>query len=142
MEFSDDRCRERSVPRNWLQTLRRLNIFAGLRERRQIRRICVEFLSLYRQVKLELPQAPPMELYARVVARRSGATAYAVQRFMRRAEESFATWPVSRPLNYRDIVQYVAVTDCLKTDIAIDGVRSRVVETALDIVPQMIPADM
>ncbi len=143
MEFSDDQCHERPGTRNRLRhTLRRLILLAGMRERRQIRRICVESLSLYRQVKAELPQASHTELYAHVIQRRSGATAYAVQRFMRRAEESFATWPVDRPLNFRDIVQYIAVTDCLKTDIAVDGVRSQVVETALDIVPQMIPADM
>jgi hypothetical protein len=61
---------------------------------------------------------------------------------MQRAEESFATWPVERPLNFRDIVQYMAVTDCLKTDIAVSGVRSRVVEFAVDIVPKLIPADL
>ena len=142
MEFSDDRCHERPATRNWLQMLRRFNFFAGLRERRQIRRICVEFLTLYRQVKAELPQLSHTELYARIIERRSGAGTQTVQTFMRRAEESFASWPVDRPLNFRDIVQYVAVTDCLRTDIAVDGVRSRIVDTALDIVPAMIPADL
>jgi hypothetical protein len=143
MEFSNDRCHEKLATRNWLEeTLRRFNFLAGLRERRQIRRICVEFLSLYRQVQVELPQASHKELYARIIEKRSGAGPATVQRFIRRAEESFAAWPVDRPLNFRDIVQYIAVTDCLKTDIAVDGVRSRVVDTALDIVPSMIPADL
>ena len=143
MEFSDDRCQQKPATRKWLEeTLRRFNFIGGMRERRQIRRICVEFLSLYRQVESELPQAPRTELYARVIERRSGADPIAVQRFMRRAEESFAAWPVDRPLNFRDIVQYIAVTDCLKKDIAVDGVRSRIVDTAMDIVPELIPADL
>jgi len=143
MEFSNDPGPKSAAARNWLdEALRPLHFFAGMRERRQIRRICVEFLNLYRQVEIEFPQATPTERYARIIERRSGAGPATVQRFMRRAEESFAAWPVDRPLNFRDIVQYIAVTDCLKTDIAIDGVRSRVVDSALDIVPVMIPADL
>ena len=142
MEFSNDRCRKHPAARNWVKALRRFQFFAGMRERRHIRRICGEFLSLYRQVEGEMPQASNMELYARIIQRRSGANAHEVQRFMRRAAESFAAWPIDRPLNFRDIVQYVAVTDCLETDIAVDGVRSRVVETAMDIVPTMIPAHL
>jgi hypothetical protein len=143
MKSSNDRCQEKPAARNWLEeALRRFNFLASMRERRQIRRICVEFLSLYRQVEIELPQASHTERYARVIERRSGAGPATVQRFMRRAEESFAAWPVDRPLNFRDIVQYIAVTDCLKTDIAIDGVRSRVLDTALEIVPTMIPAEL
>ena len=143
MESSDDRCQKKPAMSNWLEgALRRFSLIAGERERRQIRRICVEFLNLYRQVEIEFPQATPTERYARIIERRSGAGPATVQRFMRRAAESFAAWPVDRPLNFRDIVQYIAVTDCLKTDIAIDGVRSRVVDSALDIVPVMIPADL
>ena len=74
MEFTNDRCQEKPPMRNWLEaTLRRLNFLAAMRERRQIRSICIEFLSMYRQVKVELPQASPTELYARIIEKRSGA---------------------------------------------------------------------
>src|SRR5882672_3061449 len=113
-----------------------------MRERKQIRRVCAESLNLYRQVEIEMPQASNTDRYARVIQRRSGADADAAIEFMRRAEESFASWPIERPLNFRDIVQYMVVTDGFKADIAVDGVRSRVVDFAIDIVPQMIPADL
>jgi hypothetical protein len=127
----------------WLEeALRRFNFIGALRERKQIRRICAESLTLYRQVEIEMPHASNTDRYARVIERRSGADAAAALKFMRRAEESFAQWPIERPLNFRDIVQYMVVTDGFKTDIAVAGVRSRAVDFAVDIVPQMIPADL
>jgi len=132
-----------SAKSSWLRdALHHFNFIAAMRERNQIRRICAESLELYRQVAIEMPRGTNEERYARVVEKRSGADADAVVRFMRRAEESFATWPVERPLNFRDVVQYMAVTDCLKTDIAVAGVRSRVVDLAIEIVPTLIPADL
>lgn len=132
-----------NLKRSWLkETLLHFNFIAALHERRKIRRICVESLQLYRQVEIEMPQATNTARYVRVIERRSGADAGAVLKIMRLAEESFATWPVERPLNFRDIVQYMAVTDGLTMDIAVAGVGSRVVDFALHIVPQMIPADL
>jgi hypothetical protein len=127
----------------WLEDkLRHFNFFAARRERKQIRCICEESLTLYRQIEIEMPQAANRDRYARLIERRSGADADAVLRFLRRAEESFATWPIERPLSLRDIVQYMVVTDEFKTDTAVDGVRSRAVDLAVDIVPEMIPADL
>jgi hypothetical protein len=111
------------------------------RERHEIRRICVESLKLYRQVEMEMPQASDAERYASVIERRGVADPGAVRKLMRRAE-IFASWPVKRPLNFRDIVHYIAVTDCLKTDISADAVHSRLVDFVFDIVPEIIPADL
>ena len=140
---SDNQPSEGARSGGWLEdTLRRFNFVAAMRERRQIRSICQEALKLYRQIETEMPQAANRDRYARLIERRSGADADAVLRFMRRAEESFATWPIERPLCLRDIVQYMVVTDGFKTDIAVDGVRSRAVDLAIDIVPEMIPAEL
>jgi len=89
-----------------------------------------------------LPQASQSERYARFIELRSGATPSTVLTVMRRAAESFADWPNERPLNFRDVVQYLAVTDCLKIDIAVAGVRSRIVDFVIDIVGQVIPRDL
>jgi len=88
-----------------------------------------------------MPQASDAERYATVIERRGVADPGAVHKLMRRAE-SFASWPVKRPLNFRDIVQYIAVIDCLKTDISVDAVCSRVLDFVFDIVPEIIPADL
>lgn len=128
---------------SWLEaTLRPLNFMATMRERRQIRQFCDESLKLYRQVEAQMPQASPTERYARFIELRSGATPATVRTVMRRAEESFADWPTERPLNFRDVVQYLAVTDCLKIDIAVAGVRSRIVDFVIDIVGHAIPRDL
>jgi ATPase subunit of ABC transporter with duplicated ATPase domains len=128
---------------NWLvDLLRRLNFLAASRDRGRIRRMCVELLELHRQVEIEMPGDSRTARYARVIELRSGADAAAVSNFMRRAEQSFAAWPVERPLTFRDIVLYVAVTNDLKSDLAVAGVRSRIVDFALGIVPEMIPAEL
>ena len=128
---------------SWLEdTLRPLNFVATMRERRQIRRFCDESLMLYRQVEEQMPQASQTERYGRFIELRSGVTQGSVPAVLRRAAESFADWPNERPLNFRDVVQYLAVTDCLKIDIAIAGVRSRIVDFVIDIVGHVIPRDL
>lgn len=124
------------------ETLNPFNFVAVLRERHQIRRICSESLKLYRRVEREMPGASNLERYARVIEERSGADPETVQTIMRRTEESFATWPVERPLHFRDVVQYMAVTGGLKADIAVTGVRSRFVDLVFAIVADVIPANL
>jgi hypothetical protein len=132
-----------AVKSSWLEgALRPLNFVATMRERRQIRRFCDESLKIYRQVEAQMPQASQTERYARFIELRSGVAPAAVLTVMRRAEESFADWPNERPLNFRDVVQYLAVTDCLKIDIAVAGVRSRIVDFVIDIVGHVIPRDL
>ena len=128
---------------SWLEeTLRPLNFVATMRERRQIRHFCDESLTLYRQVQAQMPQASQTERYGRFIELRSGATPATVLTVLRRAEESFADWPNERPLNFQDVVQYLAVTDCLKIDIAVAGVRSRIVDFVIEIVARIIPRDL
>ena len=143
MPNGDGEISEGAAKISWLEeTLRPLNFIATMRERRQIRRFCDESLKLYRQVEAEMPQASQTERYGRFIELRSGVTPAAVLTVMRRAEESFADWPNERPLNFCDVVQYLAVTDCLKIDIAVAGVRSRIVDFVIDIVGHAIPRDL
>ena len=143
MPIRDGGLGESAARSSWLEdTLRPLNFVATMRERRQIRRFCEESLKLYRQVEAEVPAASQTDRYARFIELRSGAAPVTVRSVMRRAEESFADWPNERPLNFRDVVQYLAVTDCLKIDIAVTGVRSRIVDFVIDIVADVIPREL
>jgi hypothetical protein len=143
MPNGDGEISEGAAKSSWLEeTLRPLNFVATMRERRQIRRFCEESLKLYRQVEAQMPQSSQTERYGRFIELRSGATPATVLTVLRRAEESFADWPNERPLNFRDVVQYLAVTDCLKIDIAVAGVRSRIVDFVIDIVGHVIPRDL
>src|SRR5260370_22452070 len=125
---------------SWLEdVLGPLNFVAAMRERRQIRRFCDESLKLYRQVEAQMPQASQTERYARFIELRSGATPATVLTVMRRAEESFADWPNERPLNFRDVVQYLAVTDCLTIDRTRVVERTRIDDVGSPILTQDIP---
>ena len=124
-------------------TLRRFNFLAALRERKQIRRVCVDSLRIYRQVEAEMPpQSSRMERYIRVVERRSGADPRAASKIMRLVREGFAHWPAERPLNFRDVVQIIAVTDCVATQVAGGDARPRTVDYVFDIISEIIPAHL
>jgi len=144
MAMSDKEPNEAANTGNWLQdTLRPFNFISTMRERKRIRQICVDTLEHYRQIKAEIPQASNEELYARVIEKRSGgADRCAVLAIMRRAKESFATWPVERSLTLRDIVRYIVATDCLRNDIAVTGVRSQAVDLVLAIAADVIPENL
>lgn len=123
----------------WLEgTLRQFDFLTALRERNEVRRTCIDTLKLYREVAAEMPQANCHERYERVIARRTGADAAEVAAILRRAKESFASWPYDRPLRFRHVAQYLAVTERLNADPDVGGVRTRVD----DLVARFIPADL
>jgi hypothetical protein len=123
-------------------TLRRFNFLAALRERKQIRRVCVDSLRLYRQVEVEMPRSSRMERYIQVVERRNSADPRAAPKIMRLVREGFAQWPAERPLNFRDVAQIIAVTDCLTTHVAGSDVQPRDVDFVFDIISEVIPAHL
>lgn len=143
MEVCPDKAEHAPLKLVWLQeTLRQVSFITALRERSRIRRICREALWLYRQIETEMPEATHVARYARVIEKRTGADPSAVQRALRCAEESFAMWPVERTLTFRDVVTYLAVTDFLRTDIAVENVRSKVIDYSFAIVTKMIPTNL
>jgi hypothetical protein len=142
---SDERSSREALLRDEDQledTLRRFNFLAALRERKQVRRVCVESLRLYREIEIEIPRSSRMERYMRVVERRSSADPRAASRIMRLVREGFAQWPTERPLNFRDVVQFIAVTDCLMPHAAGGDAGRRDIDFVFDIISEVIPADL
>jgi hypothetical protein len=123
-------------------TLRRFNYLAALRDRKQIRRVCVDSLRLYRQVEVEMPQSSRMERYIQVVERRNNTDPRAASKIMRLVREGFAHWPAERALNFRDVVQIIAVTDCLTTHVAGSDAQPRDGDFVFDIISEVIPAHL
>jgi hypothetical protein len=123
-------------------TLRRFNFLAALRERKQIRRVCLDSLRIYRQVEAEMPKSSRMERYMRVVERRICADPRAASKIMRLIREGFAQWPTERPLNFRDVVQIIATTDCVTTLVAGGDVQPRNVDFVFEIISEIIPAHL
>jgi hypothetical protein len=123
-------------------TLRRFNFLAALRERKQIRRVCFDSLRLYGQAEAEKPHSTRMERYMQVVERRICADPRAASKIMRLVREGFAQWPTERPLNFRDVVQIIAVTDCLTVPVAAGDVQPRDLHFVFDIISELIPAHL
>jgi hypothetical protein len=124
---------------NWFDhALRQFDFLTFLRERNQARRSCIDTLKLYRDVAAEMPHASSYERYEQVVARRTGADPAGVARILRRAKESFASWPSERPLKFRHVAQYLAITEQLDADPGGGGLRTRVDV----VVARLIPSDM
>ncbi len=142
MESNGNKADESSKEDQLEDTLRRFNFLAALRERKQIRRVCVDSLRLYRQVELEMPQSSRMERYMQVVERRICADPRATSKIMRLVKEGFAQWPTERPLNFRDVVQIIAMTDCVTTHVAGGDVQPRNVDFVFDIISEIIPAHL
>ena len=125
--------------RGWLaDKLFHSGLLTMLRERHQVRRTCIETLRLYREAEAALPAATHRERYEWVVARRTGSNPAGVRAVLKHAEDSFANWPIERPLNFRDVVQYLAITECMSANPSVGGVRARVE----DKVAGLIPADL
>ena len=132
----ETKSKDRTTPGNWLgDTLRRFNILVALRENQHLKRTCRECLQLYHGVEEEHTNATARERYAHVVAKRTGADANGANTILRRAEESFATWPNDRPLTFRDVVCYLAVTECLSDDKSQIGIRTDVMVLVAKLIP-------
>jgi hypothetical protein len=124
---------------SWLNAaLRRSKFLRLMRERQHVKRTCRDCLALYRQTEAQRANTTAAERYAHVIASRTGADANGVNTVLRRAEESFAAWPNERPLTFRDVVQYLAVTERLGDTLSESGVRAHVAE----IVARLIPANL
>jgi len=83
------------------------------RERRFASRVCSQLLDLYREARQARPGLEGRDLYRHVVARYLTSTAATADRVLQAAEVSFAEWPVTRPLRFRDVVHFLAVDEFL-----------------------------
>ena len=119
----------------WLAGLSR-GVLGGWRERRLARRTSVESLRLYRELEAARPELPAIVRYEEVVARRTGLDGDGVRRVLKRAEDSFAAWPVERPLKFRDVVQYLVIHECLNAEPSIVGTRTRLTTIIAEVIPK------
>jgi hypothetical protein len=82
-------------------------------EHQQVARISREMLHLHDTARAAWPDLRGRDLYAAMLALRQPAPAASPEELLRRAEESYASWPVERPLTLRDVVHYLAASELL-----------------------------
>jgi hypothetical protein len=68
---------------------------------------------LYHRLRAKEPALVGKDLYQVVVCLRNGIVAPDAQAILHRARESFAAWPIDRDLIFRDVVQYLVISEYL-----------------------------
>jgi transposase-like protein len=107
------------------------------RESRYVAAITRELLKLHWIVSASHPGLARRDIYRRIVMVRSGADEDEANLLLRRAEQSFATWPTPRELTFADVVHYIAVSEYLQGD---DRIGTRINMGRL--IAGRVPADL
>jgi hypothetical protein len=87
--------------------------FLAPREARYAGQTARELLKAYWIVSASHPQLARRDIYRKVVMLRTGADEEEADAILKRAEQSFATWPTERALTFSDVVHYLAVSEYL-----------------------------
>lgn len=93
-----------SWPLSWL---------SAWREKRFTCECCHRLLKLHAEVLARHPALAGWPLYKQIVVQHVGGDLDGAEVLLQRAQESFASWPVSRDLIFRDVVHYLAVSELL-----------------------------
>jgi hypothetical protein len=121
---------------NLLERQRELGVFVAWSEQRYAKRASLEILELFRSERQEHPELTGPSLYEAVVARRLGPESTNARTIVRRAEESFANWPVERCLIFRDVVLYLVINEYLQLFKSRHGTRTRMVGVVARFIPK------
>jgi transposase-like protein len=106
-------------------------------ESRYVARVTRELLRLHWVVSACHPGLLRREIYRKIVMAHTGCDDYEAGSVLRRAEQSFATWPTERELTFADVVHYLAVSEYLTDD---DRIATRIDMGRL--IAGRIPADL
>ena len=114
------------------------DLMGGWQQRRAARLVSRDVLRHFRDLQQEGTVLDPGQSYALAVARHASSSDEDATAVLTAAQESFATWPVERPLRLRDVVQYLVVSQCLLEH----GGQSGVCAQLTGIVAEEIPGNL
>lgn len=100
--------------------------FVGRKERKAAAVTAREMLEIHRKISGAYPALKGNLLYRQVVVAYKGGGLPEADSVLRRAADSYARWPVERPLAFRDVVHYVAVTDYLATNVSANWTQENI----------------
>ena len=100
--------------------------FIGRRERKEAAKTAQEMLDIYRKIAGAYPTLKGNTLYRQVVVAYKGGGLPEADSVLRKAADSYAKWPIERPLVFRDVVHYVAVTDYLATNVSANWTQENI----------------
>ena len=114
------------------------DLMGGWQQRRAARLVSRDVLRHFRELQQEGAVLESEQTYALAVARHARASDEEATAVLAAAQESFATWPVERPLRLRDVVQYLVLSQCLLEH----GGESGVCAQLTGIVAEEIPGNL
>ncbi len=118
---------------------RNVGLFSGLAERRYAKEASEQLLGVFWRERHEHPDLNGRALYEAVTARRLGINPpISAAEIVRRAEESFADWPVERELRFRDVVHYLIFDEYMRAGQARAGTKTNMGDVVARIIPEEI----
>ena len=116
---------------------RKFGVFGAHAERRYAKKAAEELLELFRREQREHPELTGQALYEAMIARRlaPNPTISSVE-IVKRAEESFADWPVQRDLTLRHVIHYQIFDEYMRQGEVHQGTRTNIGDTVARIVPE------
>ena len=120
--------------------LRRLSqytspLVAAWRELRFAKKAGRRALAHYHRLRTDRPELIGQALYLAFVRERNAIDESAARAILRRAEASFAAWPNDRDLNFRDVVQYLVISEYLSSHPERGGTTVNMTRIIAQVVP-------
>jgi hypothetical protein len=114
-----------------------IGLFAGTAERHYAKRASEQMLDLFHKERRVHPDLNGWALYEAVAARRLGdKPRISAAEVVRRAEESFADWPVERAVRFRDVVHYMIFDEYVHSGKAREATRTNMGAVVARIIPE------
>lgn len=121
-----------------MSLLSSLGIVAGWSEKRFARSVGLAMLEIHHREHAAHPELSGKELYARIVAAQLSTDHETASRLVRQAGESFADWPNWREMTFRDVVNYIAITEFARTNPGRGATKTNIGR----VVSRIIPGDL
>ncbi|HEX4583670.1 MAG TPA: hypothetical protein VH183_02490 [Burkholderiaceae bacterium] len=95
-----------------LGTLR--GLLSSKKEEEIARKLSLQALDGFEVVHRQAPALGGEPLYERILSTRLGVDGAVARELVESARETYAEWPVTRAVRFRDVVLYLIVDRCLK----------------------------
>lgn len=113
-------------------------MFLAWRERRFAAGVCRELLRRHAETVRRNPGLLGLPLYRRIVADRHGGSIALADAILDRASQSFAQWPSSRTVNYRDVVHYLVVLEFIAANKGARWIHADLKQFISDAIPRCL----
>jgi hypothetical protein len=109
---------------------------AAWRELRSAKKAGRQELTRYQRLRAARPELTGRALYEAFVRERNTLGASAAQALLQRAEASFAAWPADHDLIFRNVVQYLVISEYLMSHPERHSTATNMARIIADVIPR------